>query len=328
MTKTATAAMTMVEALNGALREAMEEDPRIVVFGEDVGVFGGVFRVTDGLQEKFGPERVFDTPIAESGIVGAGVGYCLAGFHPVVEMQFEGFSYPAFNQIITHVSRYRTRTYGHVSIPMVIRMPYGGGVGASEHHSESPEAYYAHTPGLKVAVASTAQDGRDLLLAAVRDPDPVILFESKARYQHRDQVDLDAEPLGIGRARVVREGADCTVITYGPPVHTALAVAGRLAGEGIEVGVIDVRSLVPLDAETIIGSVQRSGRAVVVHEAPRTAGFGAELAARISAEAFLSLEAPVERVCGPDIPYPGPGLEQHYLPTAERIAAAVRRTLG
>jgi pyruvate dehydrogenase E1 component beta subunit len=318
----------MVHALNRALAEAIETDRKVLVFGEDVGQLGGVFRVTDALQQRFGADRVFDTPIAESGIVGMAIGLAINGFRPVVELQFDGFSYPALNQIITHVGRYRTRTHGQVTLPMVIRMPFAGGVGATEHHSESPEVFFAHTPGLKVVVASSALDAYQLLTLAIRNPDPVVLLESKARYWIRDNVDLEQPMLPIDKARVVRTGADCSIIAYGPPVHTALEVAAAAKADGIDIEVVDIRSLVPLDMETILSSVRKTKRAVVVHEAPMTAGFGAELAARISEELFLEMEAPVLRVTGYDIPYPAPTLEKFYLPGAERIASAVRRSVS
>jgi 2-oxoisovalerate dehydrogenase E1 component beta subunit len=322
-----TTEVTMVEALNRALRDALENDPATLIFGQDVGRLGGVFRVTADLQAEYGATRVFDMPIAESGIVGVAVGLAIYGYRPIVELQFDGFSYPAFNQIITHVSRYRTRTYGSISMPLVIRMPFAGGVGATEHHSESPEAYFAHTPGLKVVVVSNAQDAYDLLTHAIRDDDPVLFLESKARYWQRGTLDVEAESLPPSAARIVRPGKQCTIVTYGPPVQTAVEAAEELAADGIEVEVLDLRSLTPLDIETVVASVRRTGRAVVVHEAPRTCGFGAELAAQISSGAFLDLESPVVRVCGYDVPYPAPRLEESYLPGRQRIVAEVRRAV-
>ena len=317
----------MVKALNEALRDSLRDDPRMLVLGEDIGKLGGVFRVTDGLQEAFGTDRVFDTPLAEAAIAGVSLGLALAGWHPVAEMQFDGFSYPALDQVISHIAKYRYRSRGRQSAPLVIRIPFAGGVGAAEHHSESPEAYYAHTAGLKVVVPSTPLDAYDLLRASIADPDPVIFFEPKSRYWSKELGDLgangDAPP--IGKARIARHGTDCTIITYGAMVARSLAAAEEASEDGTEIEVLDLRSLVPLDLEAIAASVRSTGRAVVVHEAPMTAGFGAEIVARIMEDAFEYLEAPVLRVTGYDTPYPPATIEAHYLPNTERILAAVAR---
>jgi 2-oxoisovalerate dehydrogenase E1 component beta subunit len=320
------AEVTMVNALNEALRRSLAEDPRTLVLGEDVGKLGGVFRVTDGLQDEFGTARVFDTPLAEAAIAGVSLGLCLAGWRPVAEMQFDGFSYPALDQVISHVAKYRYRSRGRQPVPMVIRIPFAGGIGAAEHHSESPEAYYAHTAGLKVVVPSSPVDAYHLLRASIADLDPVIFFEPKSRYWSKEEGELNGSgSLPIGKARVVREGTDCTVVAYGAMVARSLQAATRATQEGTELEVIDLRSLVPLDLETLAASVTKTGRAIVVHEAPMTAGFGAEVVARIVEDAFDYLEAPVLRVTGYDTPYPPATLESHYLPSVERILAAVHR---
>jgi 2-oxoisovalerate dehydrogenase E1 component beta subunit len=297
------------------------------VLGEDIGKLGGVFRVTEGLQDSFGTDRVFDTPLAEAAIAGVSLGLALAGWHPVAEMQFDGFSYPALDQVISHIAKYRYRSRGRQSAPLVIRIPFAGGVGAAEHHSESPEAYYAHTAGLKVVVPSSPLDAYDLLRASIADPDPVIFFEPKSRYWSKEQGDLgsNGSALPIGKARVARPGTDCTIVTYGAMVARSLAAAEEASEDGTEIEVVDLRSLVPLDLETIAASVRSTGRAVVVHEAPMTAGFGAEIVARIVEDAFEYLEAPVLRVTGYDTPYPPATIEAHYLPNTERILAAVER---
>jgi 2-oxoisovalerate dehydrogenase E1 component beta subunit len=319
--------VTMVKALNQALRDSLHEDPRALILGEDVGALGGVFRVTDGLQAEFGQDRVFDTPLAEAAIAGVSVGLALAGWRPVAEMQFDGFSYPALDQVISHVAKYRYRSRGRQPVPMVIRIPFAGVIGAAEHHSESPEAYYAHTAGLKVVVPSSPLDAYHLLRGAVADPDPVVFFEPKSRYWSKEEGDLDSpgEPLPIGRGRTVRDGSDCTVIAYGAMVAKSMAAAEEAAVDGLDLEVLDLRSLVPLDLDLLASSVRRTGRAVVVHEAPMTAGFGAEVVARIMEDAFDYLEAPVLRVTGYDTPYPPATLESHYLPTVERILDAVER---
>jgi 2-oxoisovalerate dehydrogenase E1 component beta subunit len=316
----------MVKALNQALRESLTDDPRTLVLGEDVGKLGGVFRVTDGLQDEFGAERVFDTPLAEAAIAGVSLGLALAGWHPVAEMQFDGFSYPALDQVISHIAKYRYRSRGRQGVPLVIRIPFAGGIGAAEHHSESPETYYAHTAGLKVVAPSSAIDAYHLLRASIADPDPVIFLEPKSRYWSKEDGSLQADGAPpIGRARVVREGTDCTVVTYGAMVAKSLAAANIAAEEGTDVEVLDLRSLVPLDLDALATSVRKTGRAVVVHEAPMTLGVGAEVVARIVEDCFDHLEAPVLRVTGWDTPYPPATIEQHYLPSVERILAAIDR---
>jgi len=314
----------MVAALNTALRDALAGDPRTLVFGEDVGELGGVFRVTEGLQAEFGRQRVFNTPIAEAGIAGICVGLALAGWRPVAEMQFDGFSYPALDQVISHVAKYRERTRGRVEMPIVIRIPSFGGIRGKEHHGESPETYYVHTAGLKVVVPSTPLDAYALLSNAIADPDPVIVLEPKSRYWSKEDGELSTVGAGIGEARVVRDGDACAIVSYGAMVHRCLEAATQLAGEGIECRVLDLRSLTPLDLDAMGEAVRATGRAVVVHEAPKTLGMGAEIAARMMETAFDHLEAPVVRVAGPDVPYPPASLEQHYLPSVERICAAVR----
>lgn len=320
--------ITMGRALNEALRRSLAEDPRTLVFGEDVAVLGGVFRITDGLQREFGDGRVFDTPLAESGIVGVSVGLAMAGWRPVAEMQFDAFSYPGLNQVISHVAKYRYRTRGRLGMPIVVRIPFGGSFGGAENHSDSPETYYAHTAGLKVVVPSSPLDAYTLLRHSIADPDPVVFLEPKARYWSKEEGELRDDGPPIGTARVVRDGGDVTVVGYGAMVARALAAADAAADRGIGVRVIDLRSLVPLDVETLAASVRETGRAVVVHEAPMTLGFGAEIAARIMEEAFDFLEAPVVRVTGYDTPYPPATLEQHYVPTPERILEAIERVVG
>jgi 2-oxoisovalerate dehydrogenase E1 component beta subunit len=319
--------VTMAAALNGALRDAMRADDSIVVYGEDVGRLGGVFRITDGLQAEFGSERCFDTPVAESGIVGTAVGMALYGLRPVVEMQFDGFSYPALDQVISHVAKYRNRTRGRVGLSMVIRIPYGGGIGAVEHHSESPEAYYAHTAGLTVVSPGTPSDAYALLRAAIEYPDPVVFLEPKRRYWMKEDVDLPVTADPIGRAVVRRSGTTATLIAYGPMVATALEAAETAVEDGWDLEVVDVRTLSPLDIETLVGSVTKTRRAVVVHEAPAFAGYGAEIASTLSERAFGHLAAPVLRVTGFDLPYPPAKLERHYLPGTDRILDAVARAL-
>jgi len=326
------AELTMVAALNAALRDALAGDERTLVFGEDVGELGGVFRVTEGLQREFGRERVFNTPIAEAGIAGMCVGLAMAGWRPVAEMQFDGFSYPALDQVISHIAKYRMRTRGRVGMPVVIRIPSFGGIKGKEHHGESPETYYAHTAGLKVVVPSDPLDAYRLLRLSIDDPDPVIFLEPKSRYWSKVGGEIEALTVdgpSIGEAVVhLPDGNDCTIVTYGAMRARCLDAATTLAEEGIGARVIDLRSLVPLDVDTLARSVAETGRAVVVHEAPQTLGFGAEIAARIMEEAFDHLEAPVARVTGPDVPYPPAALEQDYLPSVERIADAVRRTVA
>jgi pyruvate dehydrogenase E1 component beta subunit len=320
--------ITMSAALNAALRHALSEDPRVLVYGQDVGALGGVFRVSDGLQREFGEARVFDTPIAEAAMVGAAVGLALAGWRPVVEIQFDGFSYPALDQVISHVAKYRERTRGRVEMPITIRIPSFGGIRGKEHHGESPETYYVHTAGLKVVTPSTPLDAYRLLRLAIADPDPVIVLEPKARYWTKEDGELAVEGPGIGEGRVLRDGDACTVMTYGAMVTRCLEASAALAAEGVDARVVDLRSLSPLDLDLIGRCVRETGRVVVVHEAPRTLGLGAEIAARVMEEAFDHLEAPVARVTGWDTPYPPASLEAHYLPSVERIADAVRRTVS
>ncbi len=318
--------VTMGKALNLALHDALASDPRVLVYGEDVGKLGGVFRISDGLQDEFGPKRVFDTPLAESAIAAIAVGLAIKGFRPVAEMQFDAFSYPAFNQITSNLAKYRTKTLGAISMPVVIRIPYGGGIGAVEHHSESPETYYAHTAGLKVVSPSNPADAYALLTAAIRDPDPVIFLEPKARYYQRAELDLPLPPEPLDRARVARPGTDATVIAYGPTVAVALAAAEAAAGEGTSLEVLDLRSLSPLDMDTIETSVRKTRRAVVVHEAPVFMGLGAEIAAQVMHDLFDVLAAPVERVGSATVPYPPARVEKLFLPDADRVLEAVDRT--
>ncbi|MFI6521497.1 alpha-ketoacid dehydrogenase subunit beta [Spirillospora sp. NPDC050679] len=313
----------MAQALNAALADAMAEDPRVVVFGEDVGPLGGVFRVTDGLTAKFGEDRCFDTPLAESGIVGLAVGMAMNGLRPVVEMQFDAFAYPAFEQIVSHVAKMRNRTRGAIGLPMVIRVPYGGGIGGVEHHSDSSEAYYAHTPGLTVVAPATVADAYALLREAVEHPDPVVFLEPKRLYWAKEEVRLPARGEPFGRAAVRRAGADATLIAYGPTVPVALAAAEEAVAEGWDLEVVDLRTLVPFDDATVTASVMKTGRAVVVSEAHGFAGVAAEIAARVGERCFHALEAPVRRVTGLDVPYPPPKLEHHHLPSVDRVLDAV-----
>jgi 2-oxoisovalerate dehydrogenase E1 component subunit beta len=313
---------TMIQALNRALRDAMTADDSVVVFGEDVGPLGGVFRVTDGLTAEFGENRCFDTPLAEAGIVGMAVGMAMNGMRPVVEMQFDAFAYPAFEQIVSHVAKIGNRTRGRVRLPMVIRVPYGGGIGGVEHHCDSSEAYYAHTPGLLVVTPATNTDAYGLLRAAIEHPDPVVFLEPKKQYFTKEELDLHPVP-PIGQAVVRREGSDATLIAYGPSVPVALAAAEQAATEGRDLAVVDLRSIVPFDDETVTAAVRRTGRAVVVAEAPGFASVASEIAARVSERCFHHLEAPVRRVTGFDVPYPPPKLEQHHLPGVDRILDAV-----
>ncbi len=318
----------LVEAINDGLQHEMERDPNVLVMGEDVGRSGGVFRVTAGLQDRFGPDRCVDTPLAEAGLLGAAVGLCMTGWRPVVEMQYDAFSYPSLDQLITHVGRYRWRSGGRMEMPLTIRMPYGGGVRAPELHSDSPEAYYLHTPGIKVVIPSTPADAKGLLASAIRDPDPVVVFEPKALYRSdRQEVPEGEHVVPLGQARVVREGSDATIVAYGAAVRVAAAAADTLAAEGISVLVLDLRSLRPLDEAGLLAAVRRTGRAVIVQEAPRTAGFGAELAAIVAEQAMLELYAPIQRVTGYDVAYPYWRLEDVYLPSTARVIAAIRRTL-
>jgi 2-oxoisovalerate dehydrogenase E1 component beta subunit len=330
-TQVLTAPVTMVQALNAALRTAMEADPRVLVMGEDVGQLGGVFRVTDGLWKDFGSDRVIDTPLAESGIVGTSIGLALRGYRPVVEIQFDGFVFPAADQIITQLARLRLRSLGAVSMPVVVRVPFGGGIGAVEHHGESPEAYFAHTPGLRVVACADPADAFTMLRQAIASEDPVIFFEPKRRYWDKSEVDTGAAPdnwLPLHRSRVVRPGDDLTLVSYGAAVRTCLAAAEEAAGRGRSVEVIDLRSLSPLDTRPLAESVTRTGRCVVVHEAPVFGGYGAEVAARITQQCFYHLEAPVLRVGGYDTPYPPSRVEEYYLPGTGRILDAIDDCFG
>ncbi len=320
------AAVNLANAINKALADAMADDPTVVLMGEDVGRTGGVFRVTDGLFEKFGAERVIDTPVAESAIAGVGFGMAVGGLKPVLEMQFMGFSYPAFDQVISHVSRIRNRSRHRFTAPLVIRIPYGGGIGAAEHHSESAEAIYVHTPGLKVVAVSRPSDAYGLLREAIDDPDPVIFLEPIRLYRAVKEELTDAR-VPIGSARIDREGSDVTIVAYGAMMRETRAAATQLASAGVEAEIIDLRSLVPLDVPAIVGSIKKTGRAVVVHEAPMTAGVGAEVVAQIQERALYSLESPVRRVTGWDTVFPLKRGEELYLPSVERIVAAVESTL-
>jgi pyruvate/2-oxoglutarate/acetoin dehydrogenase E1 component len=317
------AELLLVEAVNDALHTELERDPDVMVLGEDVGRAGGVFRATAGLLERFGPNRCVDTPLAEAGLLGAAVGLCFAGWRPVVEMQYDAFSYPSLNQLLTHVGRYRWRTGGKLAFPITIRMPYGGGVRAPELHDDSPETYYVHTPGIKVAIPSTPADAKGLLAAAIRDPDPVVVLEPKLVYRTaRGEVPEGEHVVPLGRARVARSGDDVTLIAYGAMVGVCERAADTVDAS---CEVIDVRSLRPLDEETILASVAKTGRVVIVHEAPRTAGFGAELAALVAERAIYDLQGPVLRVTGYDVPYPYWSLEDAYVPSVERVAAAIEK---
>ena len=321
--------ITLAKGLNAGLRKAMEDDPKVVVMGEDVGKLGGVFRITDGLQKDFGEDRVIHTPLAESGILGTAVGLAMRGYRPVCEIQFDGFVFPAYNQIVTQVAKIHARSKGRVAMPIVIRIPFGGGIGAVEHHSESPEAQFAHTPGLKVVACSNPVDGYWMMQQAIKCDDPVVFLEPKRQY-HADKADLDetATPDPLFKSRVVREGTDLTLLAYGPTVKTCMAAAEAAAGEGKSLQVIDLRTLSPLDLEPVFESVRRTGRCVVVHEAPVTLGLGAEIAARVTEQCFYSLEAPVLRVGGFDTPYPPSRVEEEYLPDLDRVLDAVDRALA
>ncbi len=320
---------TLVGAVTMALAHALAEDQSVVVLGEDIGVNGGVFRATQGLLERFGPERVIDTPLAELAIAGVAVGMAAAGLRPVAEIQFMGFIYPIVDQIVSHAARLRYRTRGRLSCPMVVRAPFGGGIHAPEHHSESTEAMFAHMPGLRVVIPSSPQRAYGLLLAAIRDPDPVIFLEPKRIYRAvKQEVADDGAALPLDTCFVLREGRDITLVTWGAMVKETLAAAETLSGEAVSAEVIDVATLKPLDADTILASIEKTGRCVIVHEAALTGGFGAEIAARIAESGLLSLQAPIERVAGWDTIMPLPRLEHHYLPSEARILAAARRALA
>lgn len=320
--------MTFGRAINRGLHRALADDPKVLLMGEDIGALGGVFRITDGLQEEFGPERVVDTPLAESGIVGTAVGLAMRGYRPVVEIQFDGFVYPAFDQIVANLAKLRARTQGRVSMPVTVRIPFGGGIGSPEHHSESPEAYFLHTPGLRVVSPSSPQDGYDMIRAAVASDDPVIYLEPKRRYHDKGEVDLEAVPRPLATGAVLRPGAHVTLVAYGPMVRTALQAAEVAAEEGVEVELIDLRSLSPLDTGLVESSVRRTGRLVVAHEASRTGGLGAELVATVAERAFHWLEAPPVRVTGLDIPYPPAKLEHVHLPDLDRVLDGIDRVMG
>ncbi|WP_426183315.1 alpha-ketoacid dehydrogenase subunit beta [Microbacterium sp. TWP3-1-2b2] len=322
--------ITLGKALNAGLRKAMSDDEKVVLMGEDIGKLGGVFRITDGLLDEFGAARVIDTPLAESGIVGTAVGLAYRGYRPVVEIQFDGFVYPAFDQIVSQVAKLHYRTQGRVKMPITIRIPWAGGIGAAEHHSESPEAYFVHTAGLRVITVSNPQDAYRCLQQAIASDDPVIFFEPKRLYHHKGDVDLDASladapPMGV--ARVMREGSDATIITYGAMLATALDAASAAEDDGVSLEVIDLRSISPVDYDTVAASVRRTGRVVVAHEASREAGVAAEVIASITERCFEYLESPPLRVTGHDIPYPPAKLEKFHLPDLDRILDAVDRVL-
>jgi 2-oxoisovalerate dehydrogenase E1 component beta subunit len=323
--------LTLSKALNEGLRKSLETDPKVLIMGEDVGKLGGVFRVTDGLQKDFGESRVVDTPLAESGIVGTAIGLALRGYRPVCEIQFDGFVFPAFDQIVSQLAKHRLRSLGRVSMPVVIRIPCGGGIGAVEHHSESPEAYFVHTAGLRVVACSGPADAYTMIQQSIACDDPVIFFEPKRRYWDKADVDTTAgldSALPLNSARIVTEGSDATVIAYGPMVRTCVEAAVAAGEDGRALEVIDLRSLSPLDMGTVTTSVRKTGRCIVVHEAPVTAGLGAEIAARVTQECFYHLEAPVLRVGGFSTPYPPSRLEEHFLPDLDRVLDAVDRAFA
>lgn len=322
------AEITMVEAVGMALARAMEEDPNVLVLGEDVGINGGVFRATEGLLNRFGGERVFDTPLSEGLIAGLSVGLSAQGFRPVAEFQFMGFIYPAIDQVLSHAGRLRNRTRGRLSCPLVLRAPYGGGVKAPEHHSESTEALFTHIPGIRVVIPSSPRRAYGLLLAAIRNADPVVFLEPKRSYRaFKEDVEDDGAETALDRSFVLREGADITLVAWGAMIRDALAVADELAGEGIGADVIDPATLKPIDMGPILDSVEKTGRCVIVHEAALTGGFGGEIAARLAEKGLMSLLAPIARVTGYDTVVPYSRLEQHYMPSLARILKAVRRTL-
>ena len=323
--------LTLGKAMNAGLRAAMEHDPKVVIMGEDVGRLGGVFRITDGLQKDFGEDRVIDTPLAESGIVGTAIGLALRGYRPVVEIQFDGFVFPAFDQIISQLAKMHMRSRGLVKLPVVIRIPYGGGIGAVEHHSESPEALFTHIAGLRVVACGNPLDAYVMIQQAIASDDPVIFFEPKRRYYEKADIDTDGALAGaapLHTTRVARPGADATVLAYGSMVKTAIQAAEAASEDGRDVEVLDLRTLSPLDLETITESVNRTGRCVIAHEAPVFGGFGGEIAARITEACFYRLEAPVLRVGGYATPYPPARIEEHYLPDLDRILDAVDRTFA
>ena len=321
--------LTLIDAVTDALRTEMAADRSVVVFGEDVGLEGGVFRATAGLQRDFGEGRCFDTPISEAGIVGAAVGMAVAGLKPVVEIQFSGFAFPAFNQIVSHVARIRNRTRGALSAPMVIRMPYGGGIRAPEHHSESVETFFGHIPGLKVVIPSTPHDAKGLLIAAIRDPDPVIFLEPSRAYRAvRQEVPEEAYSIRIGTAHMEAEGEDLTLVSYGAQMIEARQARAALAAEGHSVELIDLRTIYPFDARAVVESVRKTGRLLVVHEGPQSFGVASELMATVVEQAFDRLEAPPARLAGPDVIYPMPRGEKHYLISAEQVMAEARKVMS
>jgi pyruvate dehydrogenase E1 component beta subunit len=323
------AKLNMVEAINLALREELERDGRVVILGEDVGKEGGVFRVTDGLQQKFGGERVVDTPLAELGIVAVAFGMAVYGIRPIAEIQFEGFLYPCLDQINNHIGRIRNRSRGRFTCPLVIRVPYGGGIHAPEHHSDSPEAILAHIPGIKVVIPATPYEAKGLVLSSIRDPDPVIFMEPKRIYRAiREEVPEGDYTIPLGKARLVQEGNDVTVVAWGAMVREVLNAAEQLKGDKIDLEIIDLRTISPIDIETIITSIRKTGRGVIVHEAPKTCGLGAEIIALMNEKALLSLQAPVERVTGFDIPVPLMKTEHYYLPNPKRIVIAVKKVMS
>lgn len=323
--------LSIVSAVNQGLRRAMESDPQVLLMGEDIGKLGGVFRVTEDLQRDFGEERVIDTPLAESGIIGTAIGLALYGYRPVVEIQFDGFVFPAFDQIVVQVARMRYRTAGALHLPITIRMPFGGGIGSVEHHSESPEAYFAATPGLRVVTCADPNDAYWMIQQAIVSDDPVIFLEPKRRYWQKGEVDTSANISGalpMSKAKVLVEGSECTIISYGPTVATALQAARLAAEDGVKLEVIDLRSLSPIDMSTLKASVSKTGRAVVVHEAPGSGGLGAEIGQRLAESCFYHLQAPVLRVTGYDAPYPPSRIEDDYLPDADRILDAVEKVMN
>jgi 2-oxoisovalerate dehydrogenase E1 component beta subunit len=328
MADTTITTMTIAKALNEALRKTLEADPKVILMGEDIGKLGGVFRITDGLQKDFGEERVIDTPLAESGIVGTAIGLALRGYRPVVEIQFDGFVFPAYDQIVTQLAKMHARALGKIKLPVVIRIPYAGGIGAVEHHSESPEALFAHIAGLKVVSPANPQDAYWMLQQAIHSDDPVIFFEPKRRYWDKGQVDTEAIPAPLHQARTARQGTDLTLAAYGPMVKVCLEAAAAAEEEGRSLEVVDLRSLSPLDFDALQASVEKTGRLVVVHEAPVFLGTGAEIAARITERCFYHLQAPVLRVGGFHAPYPPARLEEEYLPGLDRVLDAVDRALA
>jgi pyruvate dehydrogenase E1 component beta subunit len=320
--------MPIAKAINAGLQKAMQSNNKVLVFGEDVAELGGVFRVTEGLHTEFGQSRVFNSPIAESGIVGTAIGLAMRGYRPVAEIQFEGFVYPAFDQIVSQLAKLTNRSEGHLSMPVVIRIPYGGGIGAVEHHSESPEAYFAHTPGLRVISPSNSNDAYWMIQQAIESNDPVIFFEPKRRYWQKSMVNLDTPPSGMHDAKVLREGSQVTLVSYGPRVPTSLQAAEIASSEGISIEVVDLRSISPIDFVTIINSVKKTGRLVIASEASTSFSVAAEVAAKVAELAFYHLEAPVIRVGSFDVPYPPAKLEELFLPDADRILEAVDRSLS